>query len=181
MARRVLDALYLGSGYLAGLSLLAIFGLMLALSLGRQVGLNIPAGDDLVSWLMAAVAFLGLAHTFKSGEMIRVELLFDQFSGRSRRLIEILSLGLATVVVGFFAWNAARLTYDSYRFNDLAQGVLPIPLWIPQLAYLVGLVILFVAVVDEFVRVLIGHKPTYAKEPPATAEEVVERAVQSGF
>ena len=29
-------------------------------------------------------------------------------------------------------------TYDSYRFNDMAQGVLAVPLWIPQLGYAGG-------------------------------------------
>jgi len=180
MIRRGLNALYLGAGYLAGLFLLAIFALMIGLSAGRQVGLNIPAGDDLVAWCMAATAFLGLAHTFKSGEMIRVGLLFDRLRGGSRRALELFALALAAVLVGFFAWNAARLTYDSWRFNDLAQGAVAVPLWIPQLGYAGGLAVLFVAVVDELVRVLGGRRPTYEKEPPASPEEVVARAIQTG-
>jgi TRAP-type C4-dicarboxylate transport system permease small subunit len=178
--RLVLDRLYLYAGYLAGLFLLAIFVLMIALSAGRQIGWNIPAGDDFVSWCMAACAFLGLAHTFKSGEMIRVELIYDRFHGAARRALEIVSLISGVGFVGFFAWNAIRLTYDSWRFNDLAQGVLPVPLWIPQTGYALGLVILAIAFVDELVRVLSGLKPTYEKAPPVTAEEVVERAIQSG-
>ena len=63
--------------------LIVIFLLMMALSLGRQVGLNIPSGDDFAAWCMAAMAFLGLAHTFRSGEIIRVGLLLDRFAGRS--------------------------------------------------------------------------------------------------
>ena len=181
MARRALDGLYLGAGYLAGLFLLAIFALMLGLSAGRQFGLNIPAGDDLVSWCMAACAFLGLAHTFKSGEMIRVGLLFDRLRGGARRAAELGALGLAAVLIGFFAWYAARLTYDSYRFNDLAQGVLPVPLWIPQLGYAAGLIVLFIAIVDELARVLGGQPPRYERPPPASAEEIVERAVQTGI
>ena len=66
MLRKFLDGLYLGAGYLAGAFMVAIFVLMMALSIGREVSLNIPAGDDIVSWCMAAMAFLGLAHTFRS-------------------------------------------------------------------------------------------------------------------
>ena len=50
MVRIFLDRLYLFAGYAAGGFLLAIFVLMMLLSAGRPVGLNIPAGDDLVSW-----------------------------------------------------------------------------------------------------------------------------------
>jgi TRAP-type C4-dicarboxylate transport system permease small subunit len=180
MLRSFLDGLYRLAGYLAGGFLILIFLLMMGLSVGRQVNLNIPAGDDLASWCMAAMAFLGLAHTFKSGEMIRVGLLIDRLQGRTRRWFEIFSLVVGVGFVGFFAWHAVRLTYDSYRFSDMAQGVLAVPLWIPQLGYATGLVILFIAFVDEFVHVIRGGDPRYEKPPATSAEEVVERAIQSG-
>src|SRR5689334_10634747 len=128
MIRSVLDGLYLFAGYLAGLFLLVIFLLMMGLSLGRGVGFNIPAGDDFASWAMAAMAFLGLAHTFRSGEMIRVGLITDRLHGKARWWFEIFSLVIGLGFVGFFAWHAVQLTYDSYRFNDMAQGVLAVPL-----------------------------------------------------
>ena len=180
MLRSALDGLYLFAGYLAGLFLIIIFLLMMGLSLGRGFGINIPAGDDLASWSMAAMAFLGLAHTFRSGEMIRVGLLTDRVQGRTRWLLEMFSLVIGLGFVGFFAWHAVQLTYDSWRFNDMAQGVLAVPLWIPQIGYATGLVILFIAFVDEFVHVLRGGDPRYEKPPATTAEEVVERAIQSG-
>jgi TRAP-type C4-dicarboxylate transport system permease small subunit len=180
MIRSVLDGLYLFAGYLAGLFLLVIFALMMGLSLGRGVGFNIPAGDDFASWSMAAMAFLGLAHTFRSGEMIRVGLITDRLHGKTRWWFEMFSLVIGLGFVGFFAWHAVQLTYDSYRFNDMAQGVLAVPLWIPQIGYAAGLVILFIAFVDEFIHVLRGGAPRYEKPPATTAEEVVERAIQSG-
>ncbi|MDJ1159270.1 TRAP transporter small permease [Chelatococcus sp. SYSU_G07232] len=180
MLRRCLDGLYLLAGYAAGLFLVAILVLMMLLSVGRQVGFNIPAGDDFASWCMAAMAFLGLAHTFKSGEMIRVGLVIDRLDGRKRWYFEIFSLVLGLGFVGFFAWHAALLTYDSWRFNDMAQGVVAVPLWIPQLGYSGGLVVLFIAFVDEFAHVVRGGMPRYEKPPATTAEEVVERAIQSG-
>jgi TRAP-type C4-dicarboxylate transport system permease small subunit len=177
--RSLLDGLYLAAGWLAGLFLIAIFVLMMGLSAGRQFGLNIPAGDDFASWCMAAMAFLGLAHTFKSGEMIRVGLLIDRFSGRTRQLVEILALVVGIVFVGYFAWHACKFTYYSWLTKEVATGVVPLPMWIPQLGYCGGLAILTIAMVDELVRVLAGYKPSYEREPPKTAEEVVARAAES--
>jgi TRAP-type C4-dicarboxylate transport system permease small subunit len=179
MLRRGLDALYLLSGWLAGLFLIAIFVLMMVLSAGRPLGVNVPAGDDLVSWCMAAMAFLGLAHTFRSGELIRVGLVIERMSGRRRRAYEIAALLIGSVFIGFFAFNATVMTWQSWQFNDMAQGVLAVPLWIPQLGYAGGLCILFIAFVDELVHVLRGHTPRYERAAPATPEEVVERAAQS--
>ncbi len=180
MLRAALDRLYFASGCLAACFLVAIFLLMMALSIGRPLGFNVPAGDELVSWCMAATAFLGLAYTFREGDMIRVGLLIDRFEGRTRWVFEIAALAIGCGFIAFFAWHAASMTYDSYRFHDMAQGVLAIPLWIPQLGYAGGLLILLIAFVDEFVHVLLGNTPRYEKPKPQTAEEVVERAVHSG-
>lgn len=180
MIRRLLDALYLVSGWLAGLFMLAIFVLMMLLSAGRLVSLNIPAGDDFVAWCMAASAFLGLAHTFKSGELIRVGLITDKLRGTSKWAVEVLCLIIGTGFSGFFAWHATWMTYESWLLNDMSQGVVAIPLWFPQLGYCGGLIILSIAFVDELIHVLRGGTPRYEKPPAETAEEVVERAMQSG-
>ena len=180
MIRTALDTLYLVAGWLAGGFLVLIFVLMMVLSAGRPLGINLPAGDDIVSWCMAAMAFLGLAHTFRAGEMIRVGLLIDTLSERARRPFEIGALVVGCGFVGFFAWNAVVMTWYSWRFADMTQGVIAIPLWIPQLGFTGGLVILAIALVDELVHVVRGGEPRYEKPKPKTAEEVVEQAIQSG-
>ncbi len=180
MVRRLLDGLYLGAGYLAGAFLIMLFLLMMALSLGREFGINIKSGDDFASWCMASLAFLGLAHTFKSGEMVRVGLLTDRLTGRAKWIAEIFALVMAAIFTGFFAWQAVLMTYTSWLINDTSTGVIVVPLWIPQLGFTSGLVILFIAVMDELVHVLSGNKPRYEKEPPKTAEEVIQRAAAGG-
>ena len=179
MIRTFLDGLYLLAGYAAGAFLVAIFVLMMFLSAGRPVGFNIPAGDDLVSWCMVATSFLGLAHTFRHGEMIRVGLLIDRLEGRTRHIIEIASLLIGGFFVAFFFYYASQMTIYSWRFNDMAQGVLAVPLWIPQLGYSGGLGILLIAFIDELIHVLRGNTPRYEKPKPQTAEEAVEQAIQS--
>jgi TRAP-type C4-dicarboxylate transport system permease small subunit len=180
MIRRSLDWLYLLAGFAAGGFMILIFVLMMALSAGRPLGVNLPAGDDLVAWSMAAMSFLGLAHTFRSGEMIRVGLLIDRLAGRVRHVIEIVALLIGCGCIAFFTWYAVSMTFDSFVFQDRAQGVLPVPLWIPQLGYAGGLVILLIAFLDELVHVLGGGAPRYEKPKPRTTEEVVEQAIQSG-
>ena len=122
MIRIFLDRLYLFAGYAAGVFLVLIFAIMMFGSLGRQVGLNIPAGDDFASWCMCAMAFLGLAHTFKRGEIIRVGILIEQFTGRKRWAVEVLALTVATAFTLYFTWYAVAMTYDSLRFQRHGAG-----------------------------------------------------------
>ncbi|MBA4789556.1 MAG: TRAP transporter small permease [Rhizobiales bacterium] len=180
MIRRFLDAVYLLSGILAACFLVAVFTLMMLLSAGREVGMNIPSGDDFTAWALAASTFLGLAHTFKAGDMIRVGLVLERLSGRRRQALEIFALLISVAFIGFFAKNAIQMAWDSYRFGDTSMGVVAVPLWIPQSGYALGLLILCLAMVDELVRVARGLRPTYEKEAPTSPEELVERIASGG-
>jgi TRAP-type C4-dicarboxylate transport system permease small subunit len=180
MIRRFLDGLYLAAGYLAGAFLVTIFGLMMLLSVGREINFNVPSGDDFTGWALVAMSFLGLAHTFKRGEMIRVGLLIERLHGAKRRAAELFSLGTAALFLGYFTFQAGKLAYDSWQYFDMSTGVVSIPLWIPQLGLILGLGILLIAVLDEFVIVARGGRPTYEPEPPKTAEELIERIAQGG-
>jgi TRAP-type C4-dicarboxylate transport system permease small subunit len=77
-----------------------------------------------------------------------------------RRALEIVSLAIAAVAVGYLAWWAVRFTYDSWRFGDIANNMVAIPLWFPQLTFVLGALLFFVAVVDECVQVLRGARPS---------------------
>ncbi|WP_353186293.1 TRAP transporter small permease [Bosea sp. (in: a-proteobacteria)] len=180
MIRRTLDLLYLAAGYLAGLFLVGIFVLMMLLSVGRQINLNVPSGDDFTAWSLVAMAFLGLAHTFRKGEMIRVGLLLERLHGRKRRLAELTALTIAAAFIAYFTWQAGQLAYDSWRFFDMSTGVISVPLWIPQSGMVVGLAILLVAIAEEWITVARGGRPTYEPEPPQTTEELIERVAQGG-
>jgi TRAP-type C4-dicarboxylate transport system permease small subunit len=172
--RRFLDRLYAGSGALAAVCVFLICALMLAQAFARGVGGQIRGTDDIVSWLCAAAAFFALGHTFRHGELVRVGLLIGRLQPRSRRLAELFALALTTAFVAYMLWAVARFVYESWKFNEVAQGLIRVPIWIPQTTFLIGVVILLVAVVDELIAVLQNKKPAYQ-----LAEE--ERAASGDF
>lgn len=161
--RRFLDGLYLAAGGLAALMVLAIAVLMVGQSVARELGLRTGAINDVVAWCCAAAAFLAMAHAFKHGDFVRVTLLLEKVSPATRRGLEIFALAVGSVAVGYLAWSACLFTYESWAFNDIAQGLLPLPMWIPQLSFALGAVLLWVAVLDELQRVLRGAKPSYVE------------------
>ncbi|MEQ1616670.1 MAG: TRAP transporter small permease [Hyphomicrobiaceae bacterium] len=178
--RRFLDGLYLWAGYAAAGCLVVIFVLMMIMAVGRQFGLNIPSGDDFAAWAMAAMAFLGMAHTFKRGEMIRVGLLLERLSGRPRQVFEALALTVALGYLSYFTWHVLQYVRFSWLSNDMSNGVIAVPLWVPQLAFLGGLGLLTIAVLDELVHVLRGNRPTFEKDPPKTTDELLARVAEGG-
>ncbi|MCJ0764070.1 TRAP transporter small permease [Variovorax terrae] len=159
--RRFLDRLYLASGAVGALFVALICVLMIAQSVLREFGVRTGAVNDLVAWSCAAASFFAMAHAFKHGDFVRVTLLLEAVPARWRRTLEIACLAIGTVCVGYLAWWANKFTYESYMFHEMAQGLLPIPIWIPQASFALGSLLLLVAVADELIIVLRGGKPSY--------------------
>lgn len=169
--RTSLDALYTVSGMLAGLCLVLIFLLMLAGAIGRTTGFLIPGVDEITAWLCAACAFLALGATFRSGDLVRVGFLIDRISPNRRREAEVGALTIAAAYVGYVLYASVRFVFESWRFGDMSSGLLRVPLWIPQVPLVIGALILFIAILEDVVRVVCNRLPTYVLEQNRRSEE----------
>ena len=147
------------------LFLIAIFLMMMALSLGREIGINVKSGDDIASWCMAAMAFLGLAHTFKSGEMIRVGLLTERLTGRTKWLTELFALRHGSLLHRLLRLARGRSRpHVLAHQRHVARACSSIPLWIPQTRLSRRASSSCSSpFVDELVHVARGNKPRYEK------------------
>lgn len=159
--RKLLDGLYTGSGVLAGVFLIFIAALSFAQICGRVLGFDAYSFDDFAGFCMAASSFLGMAHTYRRNEHIRVSMLVDHLTGGKRLVLETLCLAASTFLVGFFAWYATDMVLTSYRINDVSQGLVAVPLWLPQSGMALGLAIMTIALLDDLVVVLARGTPSY--------------------
>lgn len=159
--RRVLDRLYAASGALAAVCLASIAVVMLAQAAMREMGMLLRGADDIVAWLCAASAFLALGYTFRAGELVRVGLVIERLPPRARRHVETACLGAAALFVGYMTYAVVRFVYESWRFEEVAQGLIQLPIWIPQMSLVIGAIVLLVAVLDELWAHLAAGKTAY--------------------
>jgi TRAP-type C4-dicarboxylate transport system permease small subunit len=159
--RRFLDRLYDAAGALAAVCLASIALVMLAQAAMREMGMLLRGADDIVAWLCAASAFLALGHTFRRGELVRVGIVIDHLRPGVRRPVGIGALAIAVAFVAYMVYAVVRFVYESWQFEEVAQGLIQIPIWIPQMSFVAGAIILFIAVLDEFVVLVRGGKPAY--------------------
>ncbi|WP_420406057.1 TRAP transporter small permease [Nisaea sp.] len=166
MARRILDGLYLWSGYLAALFLVAIALTIIAQIIGRFFGVAIDSTES-AGFSLAASTFLGLAYTFRHDGHIRVTLLIRHASGPFGTLAELWGVGFCAAAMAYLTYWSFDLVYFSYVFGDISPGLLAIPFWIPRSAMAVGSLILTIALVDELVGILRGRTPSYVANSSA--------------
>jgi TRAP-type C4-dicarboxylate transport system permease small subunit len=158
--RGILDKFYEACGYLAAAFMVGIGLAILAQILARFRGVTLDA-TEAAGMCLAASTFFGLAHTFRRGGHVRINLIVDKLPPHWRHRVEILACLLGTVVVSFLAWHVASLALQSHAFNDVSPGLLAMPFWIPQTGVAIGVTALAIAFIDELVWLIGGGRPRY--------------------
>jgi TRAP-type C4-dicarboxylate transport system permease small subunit len=94
----------------------------------------------------------------------------ERLGAAARRRAEVVALAAAALCTGYMTWAITRFVFDSWKFNEVAQGLIKIPIWIPQLSLVLGVLIFLIAVLDELVTVWRGGKPAYQLAEEARRE-----------
>jgi len=174
--RRSLDVLYKASGWfgaccIAAICFLVVCQVMLnlidrisTLLTGSAIGLTIPSYSDFTGFLLAAASFMALAYSLREGAHIRVSLIIGHLPKKLHRPAEIWCILFGMSISLYFSWYIAKLTYESFTYNDLSSGMIAVPIWIPQTALLLGLIVLSIALMDELAAVLRGNVPSYVEK-----------------
>ena len=156
--RKLLNVLYEGSAWLAGIAMIGVLAMVLLTVISRLAGFSAPGTDAYAGYAMAGAGFMALAHTLKKGEHIRVTLIIGKLTGKARKGLEMWALSAAAALSGLFAFYAWRLVMQSREFNDISTGNDATPLWIPQIFMAVGTTVLLIAFLDDWWLELRGQR-----------------------
>ena len=171
--RRALDLTYSAAMLASALAIVAIACLVavqiggrlldrvLLATGGGALGLQVPSLAEIGGFVFVAAAFLALPATLRGAGHVRVTMLAAVLPAPLARGMGVLVLGAATGLAGFATWHALEQVLDSWRFNALSFGSVPVPLWIPQGAMTLGLAIFALALLDDLIAALRGGTPSF--------------------
>ncbi|WP_105318146.1 TRAP transporter small permease [Thermus tenuipuniceus] len=145
--------------FLAALMGLFILLVILAQVVGRYLGFVVPSALEMAGFATAGLIFMGLAPTLRAGGHIQMRLLLQKLPPRTRRPLETFALGLGFLTSLYASVQAWLRVAESFRYGDLAPGLLPLPLWLPQSFLAVGLSIFALALLEAFLQALKGVRP----------------------
>jgi TRAP-type C4-dicarboxylate transport system permease small subunit len=150
----LLHRLYLISGLLSAASLVVICGLILAQVVARNLGSTVRDAEEFAAWAMAAAGFFGLPYALHCGSHIRVQVFTRFLSARAQHALEVIASVIGLALAAFLAWYCAAFVVESYTFKEVSQGLVPVPLWLPQLPMALGSALLVVAFAERLYCVL---------------------------
>jgi len=165
--RPFLNRLYRLSDCLAALAILFIGLIVVAQIVGRLAGIPVPGAHEAAAFLMAAAIYLSLAYTLAVGGHIRVTLLLNRLGPTARWWAEMWCHAFGIFIIGDLAIFSAILAWESWLGGERSEGLAPIPVFVPQAAMALGVLLLLVRLVDELIQLL---QTRAIPQQPASAE-----------
>jgi TRAP-type C4-dicarboxylate transport system permease small subunit len=151
--KRLGDALALFGLSTAIVAIAAIVVVILteiALRLFSNTSLQIT--EEVVGYLVSMATLSAMGSAFRQGQMIRVAALQSILSRRLNRLLEgaLLLLAFASILVLLrYVWRSLVQFADR---GSVSNGLIPIPLWIPEATVVLGLGLLALILLITFVE-----------------------------
>ena len=149
---RALERLMRGIERVLALALLATIALNFANVVGRYaLGRTITGADEVQTYAMVWIAFLGAAVVAWRGEHLRMDIFLKLWRPGVQRACRLLEAVLVLVVVGFALWQSVRYAESMLRLGA-ASPMAQVPMWLPHAGVAAGLALLILAALWRFAR-----------------------------
>lgn len=143
----------IGSGHLSAWLLFALMCLVLIEVVTRYV-LRSPLiiADELGAYAVVAIAFMGLAFTWKERGHVRIEFVISKLPTKARNWLRLITLILATAFVLVLIYAGYNVVAYSVGHGVRSDSWLRTLLQWPQVVLVIGVVLLLFQLIVEIVK-----------------------------
>ncbi|MBT4091008.1 MAG: TRAP transporter small permease [Deltaproteobacteria bacterium] len=141
------------SGHVQAWLTLALMALVMVDVTSRYVMQNpLAISDEYGGFCLVAITCIGLADAWKTRSHVRVEFLINKLSIHKQQWLRLFTLVLAFVFTGFMVYGAYKLVSISLMFGSRSTSWLRTPLAWPQMAIVIGAVLIFLQLIVEIIK-----------------------------
>ena len=134
-------------------AMVAVLGATIVL---RPFGVLVPSSEEITTFLMVGMAFFGFVSAYVASVHVRVDTLHRRLPARPRRALEIASHAGAAALCATVAYHSGSLAGTAWKFNDVSDGLISIPMWIPLATLPAGMALLALFLLRDGWRILKG-------------------------
>jgi TRAP-type C4-dicarboxylate transport system permease small subunit len=117
--------------------------------------------DEVCGYLLVLVAYFAYAEALKKDAHVRVDMVFNMLSDRVKVRLDLLFSIVSVIAIAVVTWASVIMVSRAYERGVTVPGILLTPVWIPQLAIVIGLLALLLQFLVE-IRKLAGRAASRA-------------------
>jgi TRAP-type C4-dicarboxylate transport system permease small subunit len=111
--------------------------------------------DDLTSFLLVAVIFLGAGPVFYKGGHIRIDLLTSRLKSKTQSRMRVITLFIGIALLGIVIYETMVSTVAAFQTGRVS-AVMNYPLWMGMIFIPLGLILMVFFMVVELVKEMKG-------------------------
>jgi len=131
---------------------------------------SLPGVPELSELLLVIMIYLAVGYTQIKGRHVRVDMLLERVSFRTRHWMEIVSQFLVIIIVAFLVWQTGLKAIHAIEIGEYIQGDIMFPLTPSKLSVFIGLLFLLAYIILDVIRRLRTPASELAK-PEAIAKQ----------
>jgi TRAP-type C4-dicarboxylate transport system permease small subunit len=118
-----------------------------------RYGFNSPTtwADEMASYLLIAIVFLGLAQNLRQGSHIRIDVITGRLPEGARLVLDVVAYAVGVVFSAVLVGGCWVRFTNFWERGTTSDSPLMTPLWIPMVPVLAGALVLALAAVAGFV------------------------------
>ena len=141
------------SAWMAVLCAIGIIGFTGVEILGRWVfNFTTKGSEEISSYMLIGITFLGAAYTFVEGGHIRIDLLYKRISPRLRNIVGIFHGIVGIIFCVAITYFSSNLVAQNIAFNSHSSSTWEVPLVIPSILIPIGMGILTLVMISDTIR-----------------------------
>ena len=128
--------------WIAGLSLLLCAIMVTVDVLFRKFfSMTMSGSDEVSGYVFAASTTWAYSYCLLNRSNVRIDVLYNFLPIRIRAILDMVGIALLLVYMAYLTRKAFDVFWTSYTGNSVSNTTLLTPLWIPQLAWFLGLLL----------------------------------------
>jgi len=126
----------IGGWWLLGLAFVTVFEIFAR----KLFAFSLLGVDEVGAYTLAIFSTLSFAYALVTRSHTRVDFLLGHLPGPLRALLNAIAYLLLATLAAYVAWRGWAVLEESIEFQAHANSPLQTPMWLPQTAWLAGLV-----------------------------------------
>ncbi|GAB3794093.1 TRAP transporter small permease [Virgibacillus kimchii] len=118
----------------------------------------IPGVYEMVGFLFVSAVALGLSYTQAERAHININIVTRYFSGKFQKFIVSFGYLIGIIVLVILVWQNATESWGSFVVQDFTMGIVRFPLWPAKATLTLGLGVLLIRFVYDFITIIKDKK-----------------------
>lgn len=154
---RALQRISLWAVWLAGTALLlSAFMVTVDVLFRKFFSITMSGSDEVSGYVFAAGTTWAYSYCLLNRSNVRIDVLYNFLPVRVRAILDVVGVALLLYYMSYLTRKAYGVFWTSWTGNSVSTTTLQTPLWIPQLAWFLGLALFVVTLSFVLLYTLVG-------------------------